>query len=66
MIYYFRLLKIQGDNMDVHVEPSEGVDAEARNLGDGLYDLPGGDCIWHGYVEADDASTARQRVEQAY
>lgn len=42
------------------------VEPEARNLGEGLYDLPGGTGIWHGYIVAQSQEEAERLVAESY
>lgn len=69
-IYYFKLHKINEDgSMEVHVDPSSWTKVdftEARHLTPNLSDLPGGTCIWHGYVAADTPNEARETVMREY
>lgn len=69
MWYYFRLHKINNDgSMEMHLE-EVGVfqpDASARRLSETLHDLPGGTCLWHGYVDAEDRNAAEVAVAANY
>ena len=63
--YYFRLHKIFQDGTgEVNVEKVERAEipSNARKLSEKLFDLPGGNCLWHGYIHATDKKSAESRV----
>lgn len=67
MTYYFRLHGIYDDRpARIHLEQVDSVEQGARDCGNGIHDLPGGNCIWHGYVEAASLLQAETKVIRAY
>ena len=67
--YYFRLHKIyQDDTGEVHVDrvSQTEIPSNSRRLSDKLFDLPGGNCLWHGYIHATDKKSAKLRVIMYY
>lgn len=65
--YYFNLHRVYEDgSADIHVEQVDKVESGARNLGNGLHDLPSGTGLWHGYIEARTPEEAKAKVQAAY
>lgn len=66
--FYFKVHKIAEELKDSYINIEDDVAGfkNARNISPNIRDLPGGNCLWHGYVLAETEEEAMKAVFGAY